>query len=80
MLRKTRSVFDLDKLKTDLVAIETKLQSPEVWADQKLASDLGQQSKEIKQTLDMVNNWDQTIEDAEIALEIGDECILTITF
>ena len=60
-------------------AIETKLQSPEVWADQKLASDLGQQSKEIKQTLDMVNNWNQTIEDAEIAFEIGDEELLSET-
>ena len=62
-----------------MAAIETKLQSPEVWADQKLASDLGQQSKEIKQTLDMVNNWNQTIEDAEIAFEIGDEELLSET-
>ena len=53
------------------------MQSPEVWSDQKLASDLGQQSKELKQTLEMVNNWTQTIEDSEIALEIGDEELIS---
>lgn len=56
-----------------MAEIETKLQSPEVWADQKLASELGQESKEIKQTLDMVSMWDTTIEDAETAYELGDE-------
>ena len=77
MLIKTRSVFDLDKLKTNLAEIETKLQSPEVWADQKLASELGQESKEIKQTLDMVSMWDTTIEDAETAYELGDEELIS---
>ena len=60
-----------------MAAIEERLQSPEVWSDQKLASDLGQQSKELKQTLEMVNNWTQTIEDSEIALEIGDEELIS---
>lgn len=49
------------------------MQSPEVWSNQKLASELGQESKDIKQTLDMVAEWETTIEDAETALEIGDE-------
>ncbi len=62
-----------------MAGIETKLQTPEVWSDQKLASDLGQQSKDIKQTLDMVNFWNQTIEDAEIAYEIGDSELLSET-
>ena len=53
--------------------LEEKLQTPAVWSDQKLASELGQQSKEIKQTLDMVNEWNQILEDAQVAIEIGDE-------
>ena len=53
--------------------METKLQSPEVWADQKLASELGQKSREIKDTLEQIKKWDSTIEDAETAYEIGDE-------
>ena len=60
-----------------MTEIETKLQSPEVWADQKLASELGQESKEIKQTLDMVSMWDTTIEDAETAYELGDEELIS---
>ena len=60
-----------------MAEIETKLQSPEVWADQKLASELGQESKEIKQTLDMVSMWDTTIEDAETAYELGDDELIS---
>lgn len=60
-----------------MAEIEIKLQSPEVWADQKLASELGQESKEIKQTLDMVSMWDTTIEDAETAYELGDEELIS---
>lgn len=60
-----------------MAEIETKLQSPEVWADQKLASELGQESKEIKQTLDMVSMWDTVIEDAETAYELGDEELIS---
>lgn len=60
-----------------MAEIETKLQSPEVWIDQKLASELGQESKEIKQTLDMVSMWDTTIEDAETAYELGDEELIS---
>ena len=60
-----------------MAEIETKLQSPEVWTDQKLASELGQESKEIKQTLDMVSMWDTIIEDAETAYELGDEELIS---
>ena len=50
-----------------------------MWSDQKLASDLGQQSKELKQTLDMVAEWEQIIEDAEVSFEIGDEELINET-
>ena len=52
------------------------MQSPEVWADQKLASELGQQSKEIKQVLEMVEYWDTTIEDVLTAYEVGDDDLI----
>ena len=44
-----------------------------MWSNQKLASELGQESKEIKQTLDMVREWEQIIEDTTLAEELGDE-------
>lgn len=53
--------------------MESKLQSPEVWADQRLASELGQKSREIKDTLEQIKKWDSIVEDAETAYEIGDE-------
>lgn len=53
--------------------MEQKLQSPEVWANQKLASELGQKTREIKENLAKIDSWESIISDAEIANEIGDE-------
>ena len=68
---KIRSVFDGADIK--LAELEQKLQSPEVWADQKLASELGQQAREIKDKIELFKNWDTILEDATTAEEIGDE-------
>ena len=56
-----------------MVKLEEQLQSPEVWADQKLASEIGQKIRELKETISMVEYWETTISDAETAYEIGDE-------
>ena len=71
MLIKTRSVFD--GADTRLAELEKQLQSPEVWADQKLASDLGQQARELKDKIELFKNWDTVLEDASAAEELGDE-------
>lgn len=63
---------DFDALKAELKDFEAKLQSPEVWSNQNLASELGQKSREIKETLEMFSRWETTIEDAKAAQEIGD--------
>ena len=68
---KIRSVFDGANIK--LAELEQKLQSPKVWADQKLASELGQQAREIKDKIELFKNWDTILEDATTAEEIGDE-------
>lgn len=60
-------------MKKELTELEQKLQSPEVWANQKLASDLGQRTKEIKENLEKTEYWENTVSDIETALEIGDE-------
>ena len=52
--------------------MESKLQSPEVWSDQNLANELGQKSREIKDTLENFARWEGIIEDAQTAYEIGD--------
>lgn len=70
---KTRSVFDRSALEAELKSIEEKLQSPEIWSNQNLASELGQKSREIKDTFKLFDGWDSIIEDALAAAEIGDE-------
>ena len=64
--------IDFDALNRKLSELETKLQSPEIWANQNLASELGQKSREIKETLEMFERWNNLIEDAKTAYEIED--------
>ena len=64
--------IDFDALNKELSELETKLQSPEIWANQNLASELGQKSREIKETLEMFERWNNLIEDAKTAYEIED--------
>lgn len=72
-INKNKKGIDFASLKEELEDLEMKLQSPEVWSNQALASDLGSKSREIKETLEMFSRWDNLIEDAKTAYEIGDE-------
>lgn len=73
-LPKIRSIFDNNGITQDeALKIEKELQSPEVWANQKLASELGQKSKEIKESLELISSWQVILDDADAAYEIGDE-------
>lgn len=66
-----------ENLEEKLNELETCLQDPSVWADQKLASELGQQVREIKELIEKFSHWDSIILDAQIAEEIGDEELIT---
>lgn len=79
MCKKHRNVFDPKKLKIELEEIEKKLQSPDVWSNQNLASSLGQQSREIKDNLNLLSSWLRILDDIEISIELGDEELLTET-
>lgn len=72
-VNKNKQGINFDALKKELSDLEAKLQTPEVWSNQNLASELGQKSREIKETLEMFARWDLIIEDAKTAREIGDE-------
>lgn len=56
-----------------MTQLELKLQSPEVWADQNLASEIGQRVREIRNNLEMVSHWETVLDDVKTACEIGDE-------
>ncbi len=68
-----KNTKDFEILVHDLQELEAKLQDSSVWADQKLASELGQQVREIKDKISLFEGWNTIIDDAQTALEIGDE-------
>ena len=79
MCKKHWSIFDPEKLGKDLAELEEKLQSPEIWSDQKLASSLGGQAREIKDNLARISSWQTTLEDVEVAIELADEDLIAET-
>ena len=62
-----------ESLSSELSELEAKLQDPSVWADQKLATEIGQQVREIKDKISLFNGWISILEDAQTAQEIADE-------
>ncbi|DAA83759.1 TPA: peptide chain release factor 2 [Candidatus Gastranaerophilales bacterium HUM_2] len=70
---KIKECLDTDKLESDLQKLEDKMQKPEIWADQKKASELGSQIRDIKDNLEFLEKWQGVIDDTETALEIADE-------
>lgn len=79
MCKKHRSVFDPEKLKKELAKVEEKMQSPDVWSDQNLASSLGAQAREIKDSLTQLSSWQTILDDVEVALELADESLFQET-
>lgn len=73
------NAFDPENLKIKLEEIEKKLQSSEVWSNQNLASSLGQQSREIKDNLELLSSWETLLDDTEIAIELEDNELLAET-
>ncbi len=52
------------------------MQSPDVWSDKSKSSKLGQQIKDIKETLERQKKWQDILDDAEVAEEIEDVDLL----
>lgn len=57
--------------------LEEEMQKPEIWANQKKASELGAQIRDVKDNLEFLKKWQDVIDDTETALEIADEELLT---
>ena len=60
----------------ELKKLEDEMQSPEIWSNQKKASELGTQIRDIKDNLEFVEKWQSVIDDADVALEIGDDDLI----
>lgn len=72
-MTKSRSVFDPAGLEISLAGLEKEMQAPDVWSDKSRVSKLGVQIKEIKENLEFLRNFNQVLDDSEVALEMGDE-------
>ena len=52
------------------------MQSPDVWADKDKSSLLGSEIKEIKENISLCEKWQSSIDDCNVAIEIGDEDLI----
>lgn len=68
--------FDTEALQKELSALEEQMQTPEIWGNQKKASQLGSQIRDIKDNLEFIEKWQTILDDTEVALDIQDEDLL----
>ena len=55
--RVSKNTEGLEDLPKKLEELDAKLQDPSVWADQKLATEIGQQVREIKDKISLFQGW-----------------------
>ena len=79
-MKKSRSVFDPEKIKQELTKLENQMQDPNIWTDTAKVTKIGQDNKEKKEILEKLSHWSQTIEDAQVAIELGDKDLITISY
>lgn len=68
--------FDISNLQKEVETIENQLQSPQVWSDQKKASELGSKIRELKDNIEFITKWQSVLEDCETAFELDDEDLI----
>ncbi len=79
-MKKSRSVFDPEKIKQELTKLENQMQDPNIWTDTTKVTKIGQEIKEKKEILEKLSHWSQTIEDAQVAIELGDKDLIAISY
>lgn len=71
-----RSVFDYASLPEKLVVLESEMQAPDIWSDKIKVSKLGAEIKEVKENIQLLSNWQNALDDSEVALDISDEDLI----
>ena len=69
--------FDISALKKELEDLENELQTPEIWSNQKKASELGSKVRDIKDNLEFVTKWQGILDDCQTAFELEDEELIS---
>lgn len=75
-----RSVFDYASLPEKLILLEAEMQSPEIWSDKTKVSKLGAEIKEVKENIQLLTNWQNALDDADVALEISDNDLINESY
>ncbi len=75
-MKKLRSVFDPNSIKSSLEKLEKEMENPEIWSDTNRATILGHEIKDKKESLENIKRWSDTILDAETALELSDKDLI----
>ncbi len=55
------------------------MQSPDIWSDQRKASELGAHIRDIKDNIVFIDKWQAAVDDVETAFELGDEGLISET-
>lgn len=79
-MKKSRSVFDPENIKQELTKLENQMQDSNIWTDTAKVTKIGQDIKEKKEILEKLSHWSQTIEDAQVAIELGDKDLIAISY
>lgn len=79
-MKKSRSVFDPEKIKQELTKLENQMQDSNIWTDTEKVTKIGQEIKEKKEILEKLSHWSQKIEDAQVAIELGDKDLIAISY
>ncbi|MEE8377243.1 MAG: peptide chain release factor 2 [Candidatus Aminicenantaceae bacterium] len=72
-MKNSEVIFDLDKKKSEIAAIDKDLSSPEIWKDQKRFQSLQQNKKRLERTLQSYSNIEEKKEELDVCLELADE-------
>lgn len=56
------------------------MQAPDIWSDQRKASETGAKIRDIKENLEFVRHWQSVLDDAMVALEIEDTDLINESF
>lgn len=72
-MKNSEVIFDLDKKKSEIAAIDKDLSSPEIWKDQRRFQSLQQNKKRLERTLQSYSNIEEIKEELDVCLELADE-------
>lgn len=70
------NTFDIFSMQKEVETLENQLQNPEIWSNQKKASELGAQIRDIKDNIEFITKWQNVLADCETAFELGDEDLI----